>query len=568
MVFDHNDFRIAEKAYYFWTDFLQELGRLDPPKLRNDKINRFLSIFENLIRVCYKRMIRTEENMESDDENDVVESDDEDHAGGPRLSEFETHRLEVGEILVYLIWACTENALALTMATKITDLAMRATKNPDIEAGIISFKSIAKEIAFSSQNSPNGRAIENMLKLGLSKASYDISIRRATCDLICDLAEHISSHPEVYIDSATKFLVESIRIESGRSCRHACYAFKHLGIKRGSSYLVRAIESLFTQINPYDTSLQEDCRLDLLEGIVSIWLNELIQVIQNDSEEDHQRLKSIFQSFCAPPLQNLSMLISSANTSSDRNFPSSKPFIESVDAALQSLTVFIKYSNLPSYMSPEMESTPEAIEFILSKIWPSLPQFHVLHEKNFEQFCKFLKYAIRTFPAFVRENIRSLFEFIVQHFRDNDVSYLLYLTGVIFKEFFDCPELIELFPPVLSELSRLTLEKVLNTRESFITHPDFVEDLFYLGNRTVEYLPDAIVQTDAFDRLFGMASEVGVTLEHPEAFRSVTIFLESAISLGIVSQQREDISHTDERYRPYVNQVYLINVRTIPLIRM
>jgi hypothetical protein len=52
--------------------------------------------------------------------------------------------------------------------------------------------------------------------------------------------------------------------------------------------------------------------------------------------------------------------------------------------------------------------------------------------------------------------------------------------------------------------------------------------------RAVEQIPDKLLPAPTFEKLVAAAARVGVLVEHREAFRSVTIFLENAISLGIV----------------------------------
>jgi len=77
-----------------------------------------------------------------------------------------------------------------------------------------------------------------------------------------------------------------------------------------------------------------------------------------------------------------------------------------------------------------------------------------------------------------------------------------------------------------------------------------VEDLFYLGNRSVEQIPERVLPSAVFENLVAAGARVGVLVEHREAFRSVAIFLENAIALGVV-----DNAGGGGDFKPYVAAV-------------
>jgi len=483
------------------------------------------------------------------------DNDDESDAG-PKLSEFEAHRLEVGDILWALMHASADSALAASAGPKLAEICAAANSVTELEAALIAFRSIAKDVSFSPVDSPNGKAIERVLEIGIRRAGEDISIRRAVCDVISGVSEQISRNPQAYLNHVVSFLIESVRSDGGACSRHAARALRHICMGRCASFIFPQLEPIFDTLSPYDSTLHEDARFDLLEAIVLIWVSGLVQVIQRGSSQDRSQLRTMFERFCSPALNALSSCAGEFQQAASRGGGHSQMVVQVATLSLHSLTVFVRFSlpprNSGMVLDGPLNVAPEAVDLILNKLWPALMSFTVFPDKVMEPLCRLIKHAVRTYSDWVRPHVRTILEFLITRYQQSPVSVGLYTSGVLFQEYFDCSELVGLFPPALSVLCQASFDRVLTSPDAFLMQPDFVEDLFYLGNRTVEYIPDVIVSSDAFDRLLGMGAVAGLLLEHREAFRSVAVFMENAVALGIVAEH-EAAGRTDDRYRPFVS---------------
>lgn len=565
VVYSHPDYRIARKSIYFWMDFFDGLARVEPPQLMEAKLNQFAHIFAQFVDVSMRRLNRTEDVIESDDEEDVGPNDisaqdagNNDNRGG-FASEFEEHRYDVGDLLRRLAQSTSSdvqsNAVIIRMCETCVRLAQAAQTDVSIlsqyEGALTGFKYVANDLCWAPPNSKAGGMIREVLNGAFNSSLRDVSVRKTTCDALRELSQHFSNFPEAgYVSSAVLFLIDSIRANNLASQHHAARALRGV-VVRCADQCIGLLERACTSCDPFSTTttLVEDVRLDIVESLTMIWAAAYARALSNGGlSQDLDRLNWILRSqLIERGLDLLSGMVQMSNTPM-MPVTLTNVAIKALGFPLHMLSCIVRYSTLPRNVCVPDDSRPEVVKSLLDKIWPALPSFESFLDSALEALCQFIKHATRTYPSFTRPETPRILEFVLMRYAKQPHPALLYCAGVMVSEFYGEDDLAPMFSVSLRDLISKTFTSILSTPESFKAFPDYVTDVFYLGDRAVTHLPHVLIQLESFEILFGMACRVGVCLDHRDAFRSVAIFLEHALALGIVSEH-PDVPGGDEHYR-------------------
>lgn len=496
-VYIAKDYYLARKVMYFWMDFL---GAVYENRLGN--YPELLPTLEVLFQASFQRMLPGEDDDEDEDIDDDSTIGGEEGDGGDvdMRSDLEQHRYETRTI-VQTVLACGDVDFVLRVAEPKFVSCIQQAQQFTLQQIEAMFRVFHSSVRYLQSH----ETIVFVLQAAFRYSGNAMSIRKIACDVVAELCEyHIATKPEIYLETCLKFVLESLQHPKCET--HAARAFRTLCLNTTLAPQLSTVLETVLLPHPSFANLQRThARTDCLEALTRLYVTLSFAPNNNSTV--------LFQRLVGPLWEQ----VSSALLQED---------MDALSNSLDCITIVIQAS-----VGSAQEIVPQ--EVILSKLWVILPLLTQVHERAVEHIGRVIKHAFRTYPAACRAQGKLIIEFIVKRFRFHPVSGLLYITGAFFQEYFACEELAQSFPEVFALLTQLSFDLVLNSLDAFVQHPHFVEDLYYLANRTVENSPEVLVQfNDAtFVRLVGMASEIGVVLEHREAFRSVAVFLDNSIAI-------------------------------------
>lgn len=492
-VYVAKDYSLARKVMYFWMDFLQ---------LYRDPFPELVPTLEILYHASFQRMLVFDDGEEDEEDEDESASNDGDM---DMLSDVEQHRYETGQIVRHLLVCGGVEFVTRVAEPTLIKMAQDVQRRQQSGGGTEPHQVDALLRVFQSSVHylQSNDCVVGLLQLARLCSSSSTSARNITCEIVCELTNgHLIRHPEIYLETCLQFVLESLGVPKCES--HAARAFRRLCLDLTlAPLLARILDPKLVSFPGFAQLHRTSARVDCLEGLTRLYVT--LSCMTNDGQA------LLFQQLVDPLWQQ----VSSALLGDD---------VDALNAGLDCITIVIQASH-----GSLVEQVPQ--EFVLSKLWVVLPLLVQVNEKVVEHVGRVVKHAFRTFPAACRPHGNVIIDFIVKRFRFHPVSGLLYIAGAFFQEYHACEELSRVFPEVLAMLTQLSFDLVLTRLEAFVQFPDFVEDLYYLANRTMENMPEVLVQFNdlSFIRLVGMAGEIGMVLEHREAFRSVALFLENAI---------------------------------------
>ncbi|KAH9259169.1 hypothetical protein BASA81_002789 [Batrachochytrium salamandrivorans] len=500
-VYIAKDYLIARKVMYFWMDYLQ---------MYEESSVELVPTLEILYQASFQRM------LVMDDEEEEEEDDNESNSGDvDMLSEVEQHRYETGEIIGHLLTCGGLEFITRIVEPTLVERVQNAQRQQLKELHQID--ALLRVFQSSIQYLQSNDCVMGLLQFAMHCSTLSQSTRQITCDIVSKCVNsHLARYPEIYLECCMQFILDSLSVSKCES--HAARAFRELCLNSIlGPLLAQILESKLVSFPGFWQLRRTSARVDCLEGLTRLYVT--LSCITNDGQV------LLFQQLVDPLWQQ----VSSALLGED---------VDALNTGLDCITMVIQASE-----GSFLQQVPQ--EVILSKLWIILPLLVQVNEKAVEHVGRIIKHAFRTFPIACRPHGHVIIDFIVKRFRFHPVSGLLYIAGAFFQAYHACDELARIFPEVLAVLIQLSFDLVLIRLDAFIQFPDFVEDLYYLANRTMENMPEILVQFNDlnFIRLIGMAGEIGMVLEHREAFRSVAVFLENAIViLGESSRLRQYIT--------------------------
>jgi len=120
---------------------------------------------------------------------------------------------------------------------------------------------------------------------------------------------------------------------------------------------------------------------------------------------------------------------------------------------------------------------------------------------------------------------------LVRNFSQSHLSPYLYCASICIAEYGRDPEIIPMLMGMFSELSA-AIFAALKSPADFTSHPDVVEEFFFLAARTMAHCPEPLVLNPLLHSLLQCAA-VGMKLDHRDANSGILTFLENTISYGL-----------------------------------
>jgi transportin-3 len=216
-----------------------------------------------------------------------------------------------------------------------------------------------------------------------------------------------------------------------------------------------------------------------------------------------------------------------------------RPSLLRIIPEIERFTVVVQYLTIPH--DPTSGQNHPLVELMLST-WPLLdsaathfPRDNALAEK----ICRLDKHALRSIGARQFAPLLShLVTQLVHSFDRTHQSPFLYAASICITEYGHDAAYSALLLQMINAMAG-TAFSFLRSFEDMTNHPDVVEELFYLMERTVGHCPDLLVQSPLLLPLFQCAV-VCMRLDHHGANKGTLKFLETTVSFGLALRERNN----------------------------
>mmetsp|Transcript_5376 Transcript_5376/g.15682 ORF Transcript_5376/g.15682 Transcript_5376/m.15682 type:complete len:1111 (-) Transcript_5376:959-4291(-) len=220
-------------------------------------------------------------------------------------------------------------------------------------------------------------------------------------------------------------------------------------------------------------------------------------------------------------------------------------------AEVERLTVVIRYLDVPHSASRTADDAAAAagvaklgskasfIMDLMSESWALLDAVSQKYPRDIhlaEKLCRLHKHVMRGVgPGAFQPMLEPLRVQLVRNFSQSHLSPYLYAASVCIAEFGSDPAMVPLLVGMLTDLSAAVFG-MLRTRDDFTSHPDVVEEFFFLAGRAMTHCPEQVVISPLLNSLLQCAA-VGMELDHRDANSGTLNFIEGTVSYGLRLQR-------------------------------
>jgi transportin-3 len=210
---------------------------------------------------------------------------------------------------------------------------------------------------------------------------------------------------------------------------------------------------------------------------------------------------------------------------------------------IERLTVVARFLHLPRPQgsSPihatngQISSRSEFLLQLMTQCWPLLDSLSQKYPTDFsiaESICRLHKHVLRGCgSAGYRDMIQQLCSSIVRGYTLSHLSPYLYLASICVSEYGSDSRYVPLLFDMIRELSDKTFS-VLQTPQDLVSHPDVVEELFFLAGRMMTHCPVPLLLSPLLEAMIKF-SIICMNLDHKDANRGTLSFLESLVVFGM-----------------------------------
>jgi len=270
--------------------------------------------------------------------------------------------------------------------------------------------------------------------------------------------------------------------------------------------ILQLYESIIASYQQNNTHINLSIELQVLEGLCIAISRQLRKI--NVDERNNVPVVRIIQ----PIITRFASLINSQNSSSHQ-----------VIAEIERLTVIVRYLEVPpdNYANAPYDTT--VIVNLMTEAWPLLNSASQ-HYKNdtdlAEKLCRLHKHALRKCGADAYAPLlNQLLHHLVNAFNTSYQSPYLYAASICITEYGDDKVYIPKLFEMISSLSS-TVFTLLPNLESATSHPDIVEEFFYLVGRFMNYCPEPLVTSPLLDSLLQFAV-LTMQIQHRSAHKGM-----------------------------------------------
>ena len=396
-----------------------------------------------------------------------------------------------------------------------------------VEAAIFSLQSVAQYIP-SDENYilPFVMQLLNCFPSSLKRLRFTANMT------IGNYATWLGKHPE-YLSLLLPFLAQGLHASLGCASSSAT-AIKHICKNCTQQPLGDAVLQLYEGIvsatNYSNAGVGYSCPIDLKDELQV--LEGTCVAVSLQFEYNPNAVSSNMNRIIYPILERLKALTS----------PNSICNAKQVVSEIERLTVIIRFMDPPPVNDEEKydedgDEQSSRFKFIIplmKEAWNSLDaaaKKFPMDPNVAEKLCRLHKHALRGCGQHYIPLLNSLMQTLVVYFQQSFLSPYLYAASICITDFSHDPNLVRGLYDMISHLSSTVFSK-LKSLDDFVSHPDVVEEFFYLLGRCMSHCPNPFVTSDLLNSSLRCAI-VGMHVEHRDSNKGILTFLEHTVSYGI-----------------------------------
>jgi transportin-3 len=274
------------------------------------------------------------------------------------------------------------------------------------------------------------------------------------------------------------------------------------------------------QIPPHVFNLKDE--LEVLEGACKAVSRQLQEMASAGTSSEG------FSNYIGRLVQPIGERLASFAT------PTSTAGPKLILADIERLTVVVRFLKIPN-TNTNVSARSQFLIDLMTQCWPlldTLSQKYIKDVNLAEKLCRLHKHVLRECGAGAYKPLLDhLRVHLVRNYSASHASPYLYAASVCIGEYANDPTCLDRLYETFTELSNATFG-LLQHHENFVSHPDVVEELFFLADRMVSRCPALFFCSPLLHSYIQCAS-VGMKLDHRDANRGTLTFIESVLGYGL-----------------------------------
>ena len=506
---------IAGITLHFWYRFVMGLEELEPFEYRQIKIDSFSGQLTRLLSIC-TNLLRYPVGVED--------------LSADRLDDIEGIRSYFADTIDDCCRLLGGDAVLRNVGGALEEECHRVAALPQnrqlldwhgIEAYLYAIQTIAMYVP-----SDEPQVISFVMGLIPQLPTQVPLLRSTACRVVGKYASWLGRHPS-YLQPLLPYLAQGLSIfkcaySSAVAIREICENCHTMGDAALQLYdgivASRDLQRRSTAGSGEDFVIDLKNELEVLEGVCKAISTKLL----NDPSISPDIINGYINHLAQPIMASMKVIASPEYSASPKQ----------ISTELSRLTVLVQHLRLPK------QSSLSRSDFILSLMresWPMLDSVSKKQPRDFtcgEKLCRLHKHAMRECgAASYAPMLEPLTEQIVKNFSLSLLSPYLYLASICVSEFGRNPAYSKLLFDMMANLSTSVFNSC-RTADDLTSHPDVVEEFFYLAGRMVNYCPGALVSSPLLNSLLQYAA-LGMELDHRDANRGTMNFLEATVSYSL-----------------------------------
>ncbi|GAB9470093.1 hypothetical protein Gpo141_00007348 [Globisporangium polare] len=514
------DVEIADVTIPFWFRFIEELLRME----KREREMKLATLAPNLIRLASICM----QHIQFQDEFPRLPLD--------KQQDFKAFRHELGDILRdFCELLGVESILqhCVQGLEQIFQMPAEQRRWEAIEAHLFCFRSIARHVESSRPEVVNTSI--QLIFQHLPQFSEHPAICYTSCLIVSRYVEWLKKHP-AFLPQQLAFLNQNVmsstqdpRFAEWEVARAASAAIRSIATDCWAS-LGNEITAFYLHIEKHEILVVDD-QTYILEGMLAGVrstrdLTAILGILEQILEPIGARLSALF----AVAAANGSGTVSSSVASNEMS------------------RLICIYDNLDVDMhkmggSGAQEQQQHPLMTLTEKVWPLFNQILTLFpgkDDLVERVCRCYKRILRSCGSAFKPFLPQMIDNLLSFYQREPKSSYLYAGNMVVKYFAsdESDEMVELFAKLLRAFAETTFP-IFQAHASMQSHPDVIEEFFFLMQRSVKCVPQVLVapwspsnNTPLLDSVFACAV-LSLEISHNDANKAALCFLEDTLVQGL-----------------------------------
>lgn len=484
---------ISAITFHFWYRMVLDLEECEPYEWRQELVDFYTPHLLKLISICACSLMKYPTDIDSFDDD--------------RIDDLNNHRTYVAETIEDCCRLVGGHLVLNQIGTFLRDEVQRASVNQPfkwhgLESAFACLAALRKYVP-KDENDVLPLCFEIISQL----PSESPLLRYMACKVIGNFAFWLAANPTL-LQPLLLHVSHGLQIPGCASA--AAVAIKELCENISIAEPVLLLYEQFTSPT-HSNRLDLNDELQILEGLCRA-LSRMIQETRGDGREYLNRL--------AHPICNR---FASCVVDPNASF---KVIVPEIDR-LATLARFLLIPAVPSTSHPLLELM-QSVWNLFDTVTNRFPNEIIVAEK----ICRFHKYALRSCgPSVYAPVLQVLVEQLVRSFAITRRSPYLYLASICVSEYGKDVTLYQPMYKMMDDLSQITFS-FLRSFDELTSHPDVVEEYFYLMGRMMDHYAEQFVMSELLPSICQCAV-VAMQLDHQGAHKGSLKFLDCLVSNGL-----------------------------------